>query len=82
MLESAEIGHAISKAAYARQEPALREALLDAQVAVRLAYAVEGAASPAARLLQAHFDADAAQAARRLRKRWRAFRACPRFFGN
>lgn len=31
MLESAEIGHAISKAAYARQEPRLREALLNAQ---------------------------------------------------
>jgi polyphosphate:AMP phosphotransferase len=31
MLESAEVGHAISKAAYARQEPRLREALLNAQ---------------------------------------------------
>jgi len=31
MLESAEIGHAISKAAYARQEGRLREALLNAQ---------------------------------------------------
>ena len=31
MLESAEIGHAISKAAYAREEPRLREALLNAQ---------------------------------------------------
>jgi len=31
MLESAEIGHKLSKAAYARQEPKLREALLDAQ---------------------------------------------------
>jgi len=31
MLESAEIGHAISKAAFARQEPKLREALLNAQ---------------------------------------------------
>src|SRR4029450_9733604 len=31
MLESAEGGHAISKLAYARQEPALREALLNAQ---------------------------------------------------
>jgi polyphosphate:AMP phosphotransferase len=31
MLESAEIGHAIGKAAYARAEPRLREALLNAQ---------------------------------------------------
>ena len=31
MLESAEIGHAIAKAAYAREEPRLREALLNAQ---------------------------------------------------
>jgi polyphosphate:AMP phosphotransferase len=31
MLESAEIGHKISKAVYAREEPKLREALLDAQ---------------------------------------------------
>ena len=31
MLESAEIGHRISKAAYAREEPRLREALLNAQ---------------------------------------------------
>ena len=31
MLESAEVGHAISKAAYAQQEPRLREALLNAQ---------------------------------------------------
>ncbi len=31
MLESAEIGHKISKQAYARQEPALRQALLNAQ---------------------------------------------------
>jgi polyphosphate:AMP phosphotransferase len=31
MLESAEIGHAISKAAYAREEPKLRAALLNAQ---------------------------------------------------
>jgi polyphosphate:AMP phosphotransferase len=31
MLESAEVGHALSKAAYARQEPALRDALLNAQ---------------------------------------------------
>ena len=31
MLESAEVGHTISKAAYARQEPKLREALLNAQ---------------------------------------------------
>ena len=31
MLESAEVGHVISKAAYSRQEPRLREALLNAQ---------------------------------------------------
>ena len=31
MLESAEVGHAISKASYAQQEPQLREALLNAQ---------------------------------------------------
>jgi polyphosphate:AMP phosphotransferase len=31
MLESAEIGHRISKAAYSREEPRLREALLNAQ---------------------------------------------------
>jgi len=31
MLESAEVGHAISKASYAQQEPKLREALLNAQ---------------------------------------------------
>jgi polyphosphate:AMP phosphotransferase len=31
MLESAEIGHAVTKAAYAREEPRLREALLNAQ---------------------------------------------------
>ena len=31
MLESAEVGHAISKASYAQQEPRLREALLNAQ---------------------------------------------------
>jgi polyphosphate:AMP phosphotransferase len=31
MLESAEIGHRIAKAAYAREEPRLREALLNAQ---------------------------------------------------
>jgi len=31
MLESAEVGHAISKASFARQEPKLREALLNAQ---------------------------------------------------
>ena len=31
MLESAEIGHKVSKAAYAREEPRLREALLNAQ---------------------------------------------------
>ena len=31
MLESAEIGHAVSKAAFAREEPKLREALLNAQ---------------------------------------------------
>ena len=31
MLESAEVGHAISKVAYAQQEPRLREALLNAQ---------------------------------------------------
>src|SRR5205823_14887517 len=31
MLESAEVGHAISKAAYAHEEPRLREALLNAQ---------------------------------------------------
>ncbi|MEO8740529.1 MAG: polyphosphate:AMP phosphotransferase [Casimicrobiaceae bacterium] len=31
MLESAEIGHKIAKAVYAREEPKLREALLDAQ---------------------------------------------------
>jgi polyphosphate:AMP phosphotransferase len=31
VLESAEVGHAISRVAYARQEPALREALLNAQ---------------------------------------------------
>jgi polyphosphate:AMP phosphotransferase len=31
MLESAEIGHKVSKQAYARQEPKLREALLNAQ---------------------------------------------------
>jgi polyphosphate:AMP phosphotransferase len=31
MLESAEIGHTITKAAYAREEPRLREALLNAQ---------------------------------------------------
>ena len=31
MLEAAEVGHAISKAVYARQEPRLREALLNAQ---------------------------------------------------
>jgi polyphosphate:AMP phosphotransferase len=31
MLESAEVGHALSKAAYARQEPDLRDALLNAQ---------------------------------------------------
>jgi AMP-polyphosphate phosphotransferase len=31
VLESAEIGHKISKAVYAREEPKLREALLDAQ---------------------------------------------------
>ncbi len=34
MLESAEIGHRVSKAAYAREEPKLREALLDAQFAM------------------------------------------------
>ena len=31
MLESAEVGHSISKAAYAQQEPRLREALVNAQ---------------------------------------------------
>ena len=31
MLESAEVGHSVSKAAYAQQEPRLREALLNAQ---------------------------------------------------
>src|SRR5213075_1446977 len=31
MLESAEVGHAVSKAVYAQQEPRLREALLNAQ---------------------------------------------------
>ena len=31
MLESAEVGHAISRASYAQQEPQLREALLNAQ---------------------------------------------------
>src|ERR1700694_4713335 len=31
MLESAEIGHTISKAVYTREEPTLREALLNAQ---------------------------------------------------
>ena len=31
MLEAAEVGHVISKAVYARQEPRLREALLNAQ---------------------------------------------------
>ncbi|MET0203784.1 MAG: polyphosphate:AMP phosphotransferase, partial [Casimicrobiaceae bacterium] len=31
MLESAEIGHVVSKAAFARHEPQLREALLNAQ---------------------------------------------------
>ena len=31
MLESAEIGHRISKQVYAREEPKLREALLNAQ---------------------------------------------------
>ena len=31
MFESAELGHSISKARYKREEPALREALLDAQ---------------------------------------------------
>ena len=31
MLESAEVGHTLSKAAFARQEPRLREALLNAQ---------------------------------------------------
>src|SRR5438876_11883677 len=31
MLESAEVGHTIAKAAYAREEPRLREALLNAQ---------------------------------------------------
>jgi inorganic triphosphatase YgiF len=69
--------------AYRKALARLQDALgaqVDAQVAVRLAYAVEGPASPAARLLQAHIDGDAPHAARRLRKRWRAFRACPRFF--
>jgi polyphosphate kinase 2 (PPK2 family) len=31
MLESAEIGHKVTKAAYAREEPKLRDALLNAQ---------------------------------------------------
>src|SRR5260221_12423878 len=31
MLKSAEIGHKLSKAVYAREEPKLRDALLDAQ---------------------------------------------------
>ena len=31
MFESAELGHTIDKERYAREEPALREALLDAQ---------------------------------------------------
>jgi polyphosphate:AMP phosphotransferase len=35
MLESAELGHAIDKAQYDREEPALREALLNAQFTLR-----------------------------------------------
>jgi len=65
--------------ALARLQDALGEEV-DAQVAVRLAYAIEGTASPAARVLQTRIDAGAAGAGRRLRKRWRAFRACRRFF--
>src|SRR5436189_56466 len=41
MLESAEVGHAISKASYAQQEPRLREALLNA---ARLAGTLDKAA--------------------------------------
>jgi inorganic triphosphatase YgiF len=55
---------------------------VDAQVAVRLAYVIEGGTSPAARVLQTRIDADATDARRRLRKRWRAFRACRRFFDD
>ena len=69
--------------AYRRALARLQDALgaqVDAQVAVRLAGAIEGPGSPAAALLQAHIDATAPRAERRLAKRWHAFRACPRFF--
>jgi inorganic triphosphatase YgiF len=65
--------------ALARLQDALG-AQVDAQVAVRLALAIEGAASPAAHLLEAQAARDAHAADARLSRRWRAFRDAPRFF--
>lgn len=69
--------------AYRKALARLQDALgaqVDAQVALRIAYAMEGTASPAAQVLEAHIARNAASADAALMRRWRAFRACPRFF--
>jgi triphosphatase len=69
--------------AYRRALAALQEALgrqVDVQVGLRLARAMEGAGSPAARILEAH-AADASRTSMaRVMRRWRAFRKCRPFF--
>jgi CHAD domain-containing protein len=65
--------------ALARLQDALG-AQVDAHVALRLAYAIEGAGSPAATVLEAWIARDAKRARASLHKRWRAFRDAPLFF--
>jgi CHAD domain-containing protein len=69
--------------AYRRALAGLQDALgaqVDLQVATRIAHAMEGAESPAAKILQRYIDAQARSNAATLLRRWNDFRRCTRFF--
>ena len=55
---------------------------MDLQVAVRLAFAIEGEASPAACVVQSYIAGRDAAMRARVARRWRAFRKCHPFFAR
>jgi CHAD domain-containing protein len=69
--------------AYRRALARLQDVLgaqVDRQVALRIAHAIEGPASPTAAILQRHIDAHARASTAAMLRRWREFRKCRRFF--
>lgn len=74
-----------SSRAYRQALTRLQDALgaqMDIQVATRLAFAIEGDGSPAARVLHGYIAAHERKLRARSVRRWRSFRACRPFFAD